>query len=598
MSSRTTASSHTTASSRTTASLYHMIWANYRLPFLKVILLNLVNAAVSVGIIAYINHTFISQPVFDTLSWLSLGQFSLLVLLLLVTTFLSQYALTRLGHRFVYELRTKLVKQIIDTTVPQIDHLGSARLLASLSSDIQSITVAFVRMPELVQGIILSVGVGLYLGWLSLPLLFIVMFWIVMTIWISTILVKHVYTHLTELREINDALYQDYQSIIEGRKELALNQHRAEKLYTDDFLAHAKSYEKTVTKSDTFHLSAVNWSNIMMFASIGIVFAVANYLDIPMGVATTFSLTILFMQSPLLHAVGAYPTLQTAQVALEKIQSLELAEHQLSFATDTVAQDWQSITLNNINYRYVGSSHNSNAPDTAVNNNGQNSDNSANSDSNQNPTNNILKSVNLTLQRGDVVFLIGANGSGKSTLAKIITGIFTPTTGTVQVDGQRVNSENNADFRQLFSAIFSDQHLFKQLIGVQGHEPDADLVSDWLHKLNLQEKVSVSDHKLSTDKLSQGQRKRLAMLIAVAEQKDILLLDEWAADQDPAFRRVFYQTLIPELKAMGKTLFIISHDDGYFEHADRLLLMKEGRLIELNAEERQRASKDAIAMLK
>ncbi|WP_323969942.1 multidrug ABC transporter permease/ATP-binding protein [Psychrobacter sp. 28M-43] len=595
MSSRTTTSTHTTASSRTTASLYHMIWANYRLPFLKVILLNLVNAAVSVGIIAYINHTFISQPVFDTLSWLSLGQFSLLVLLLLVTTFLSQYALTRLGHRFVYELRTKLVKQIIDTAVPQVDHLGSARLLASLSSDIQSITVAFVRMPELVQGIILSVGVGLYLGWLSLPLLFIVMFWIVMTIWISTILVKHVYTHLTELREINDALYQDYQSIIEGRKELALNQHRAEKLYTDDFLAHAKSYEKTVTKSDTFHLSAVNWSNIMMFASIGIVFAVANYLDIPMGVATTFSLTILFMQSPLLHAVGAYPTLQTAQVALEKIQSLELAEHQPSFATDTVAQDWQSITLNNISYRYVGSSNSSHAPDTAINDNGQNSDNS---DNNQNPTNNILKSVNLTLQRGDVVFLIGANGSGKSTLAKIITGIFTPTTGTVQVDGQSVNSENNADFRQLFSAIFSDQHLFKQLIGVQGNEPDAALVSDWLHKLNLQEKVSVSDHKLSTDKLSQGQRKRLAMLIAVAEQKDILLLDEWAADQDPAFRRVFYQTLIPELKAMGKTLFIISHDDGYFEHADRLLLMKEGRLIELNAEERRRASKDAIAMLK
>jgi putative ATP-binding cassette transporter len=124
------------------------------------------------------------------------------------------------------------------------------------------------------------------------------------------------------------------------------------------------------------------------------------------------------------------------------------------------------------------------------------------------------------------------------------------------------------------------------------------LVSTWLHKLNLQNKVSVTDHRLSTDKLSQGQRKRLAMLIAVAEHKDILLLDEWAADQDPAFRRVFYQTLIPELKALGKTLFIISHDDSYFEHADRLLLMKEGNLIELNAEERQRASADAISMLK
>ncbi len=565
-------------SSRATASLYRMIWANYRLPFIKVILLNLINASVSVGIIAYINHTFISRPVFDTLSWLSLGYFSALVVLLLVTTFISQYALTRLGHKFVYELRTKLVKQIIDTSVPQVDNLGSARLLASLSSDIQSITVAFVRMPELVQGVILSVGVALYLGWLSLPLLLIVMFWIMMTIWVSTILVKHVYHHLRELREINDLLYQDYQSIIDGRKELALNQHRAEKLYETDFVTHAESYRKAVVKSDTFHLSAVNWSNIMMFAAIGVVFAVSSYLNIPMGVATTFSLTILFIQSPLLQAVGAYPTIQTAQVALDKIQSLELADYQPAFGTDVAIQDWHSIDLTDIQYRY--DSNGSDTPSKGLS-----------------PASNILKDVNLTIRRGDVIFLIGANGSGKSTLAKIITGIFTPTTGAVQVDNQPIDSTNNGDYRQLFSAIFSDQHLFKQLVGNRGNDPDMALVTSWLHKLNLQDKVSVTDERLSTDKLSQGQRKRLAMLISVAEQKDILLLDEWAADQDPAFRRVFYQTLIPELKALGKTLFIISHDDSYFEHADRLLLMKAGKLIELNAEERARASVDAISML-
>ena len=568
-------------SSRTSSSLYHLIWVQYRLPFLKVILLNLVNAAVSVGIIAYINHTFISQPVFNTLSWVSLGYFAVLVLLLLITTFISQYALTRLGHQFVYELRTKLVKQIIDTKVPQIDHLGSARLLASLSSDIQSITVAFVRMPELVQGVILSIGVALYLGWLSLPLLFIVMFWIAMTIWISTILVKHVYHYLTALREINDDLYQDYQSIIEGRKELALNHHRAEKLYKDDFLSHAKSYQARIIKADTFHLSAVNWSNIMMFAAIGLVFAVSSQLDISMGVATTFSLTILFMQSPLLHAVGAYPTLQTAQVALDKIHSLALSDYKPEFITNAAIQDWQSISLTDIGYRY--GDNNNDSKDLAAENRDSSTD--------------ILSNVNLILNRGDVVFLIGANGSGKSTLAKIITGIFTPTTGSVKVDQQAISEVNNVDYRQLFSAIFSDQHLFKQLVGSQGNDPDMTLVMAWLRKLNLQDKVSVTDERLSTDKLSQGQRKRLAMLLSVAEQKDILLLDEWAADQDPAFRRVFYQTLIPELKAMGKTLFIISHDDGYFEHADRLLLMKEGDLIELNEEQRQRASADAISML-
>lgn len=581
--------------SGTSVSLYHLIWVQHRLPFLKVIFLNLVNAAVSVGIIAFINHTFISQPVFGTLSWVSLGYFAILVLLLLITTFISQYALTRLGHEFVYELRTKLVKQIIDTKVPQIDQVGSARLIASLSSDIQSITVAFVRMPELVQGVILSVGVALYLGWLSLPLLLIIMFWIVMTIWISTILVKHVYHHLRAIREINDDLYQDYQSIIEGRKELALNHHRAEKLYKHDFLSHAKSYQQRIIKADTYHLSAVNWSNIMMFAAIGVVFAVSNQLSLPMSVATTFSLTILFMQSPLLHAVGAYPTLQTAQVALDKIHSLALTDYKPEFVTNATIQGWQSISLTDISYRYAT---NPDMQDVTVEaTSAENSSLEQGSYTQNNHPSDILSDVSLTLNRNDVVFLIGANGSGKSTLAKIITGIFTPTTGTVKVDQQTILEANNVDYRQLFSAIFSDQHLFKQLIGSQGNDPDMSLVTAWLHKLNLQDKVSVTDDRLSTDKLSQGQRKRLAMLISVAEQKDILLLDEWAADQDPAFRRVFYQTLIPELKAMGKTLFIISHDDGYFEHADRLLLMKEGKLIELNAEERQRASADAISML-
>jgi len=549
-----------------TSSLYTLIWTQYRLGFVKVIVLNLINAAVSVGIIAYINHTFLSGQIFEALSWQSFAQFLAMVLLLLLTSFASQYALTCLGHQFVYKLRTQLVKQILDTPVAQVDNLGSARLMASLSTDIQALTTAFVRMPELVQGIILAVAVSLYLGSLSWPLLLIIMLWIALTIWISTLLVKHVYQNLTHIRDINDALYQDYQSVIEGRKELALNQQRAKQLYTQDLVGHAKAYKKTIIKADTYHLSAVNWSNIMMFAAIGVIFAVASYLGLSLGVATTFALTLLFMQSPILHAVGAYPTLQTAQVALDKIQSLQLAEYQPEFISPTANKAWQTLTLRNIDYQYSSQDL-------------------------------ILKQVNLTLNKGDVVFLIGSNGSGKSTLAKVLTGIFAPTSGEMTLDGRLITEANRAQYRQLFSAIFSDQHIFKQLIGKDGSAVDMDLVQYWQHRLQLQNKVSIDGDKLSTDKLSQGQRKRLAMLTTVAEQKDILLLDEWAADQDPAFRRVFYQHLIPELKALGKTLFIISHDDSYFEHADRLLLMKQGKLVELDPEQRKQASTDAISML-
>lgn len=549
-----------------TSSLYTLIWTQYRLGFVKVIVLNLINAAVSVGIIAYINHTFLSGQIFEALSWQSFAQFLAMVLLLLLTSFASQYALTCLGHQFVYKLRTQLVKQILDTPVAQVDNLGSARLMASLSTDIQALTTAFVRMPELVQGIILAVAVSLYLGSLSWPLLLIIMLWIALTIWISTLLVKHVYQNLTHIRDINDALYQDYQSVIEGRKELALNQQRAKQLYTQDLVGHAKAYKKTIIKADTYHLSAVNWSNIMMFAAIGVIFAVASYLGLSLGVATTFALTLLFMQSPILHAVGAYPTLQTAQVALDKIQSLQLAEYQPEFISPTANKAWQTLTLRNIDYQYSSQDL-------------------------------ILKQVSLTLNKGDVVFLIGSNGSGKSTLAKVLTGIFAPTSGEMTLDGRLITEANRTQYRQLFSAIFSDQHIFKQLIGKDGNAVDMDLVQHWQHRLQLQNKVSIDGDKLSTDKLSQGQRKRLAMLTTVAEQKDILLLDEWAADQDPAFRRVFYQHLIPELKALGKTLFIISHDDSYFEHADRLLLMKQGKLVELDPEQRKQASTDAISML-
>nr|WP_255016386.1 ATP-binding cassette domain-containing protein [Psychrobacter sp. PraFG1]UTT87650.1 ATP-binding cassette domain-containing protein [Psychrobacter sp. PraFG1] len=371
------------------------------------------------GIIAYINHTFLSGQIFEALSWQSFAQFLAMVLLLLLTSFASQYALTCLGHQFVYQLRTQLVKQILDTPVAQVDNLGSARLMASLSTDIQALTTAFVRMPELVQGIILAVAVSLYLGSLSWPLLLIIMLWIALTIWISTLLVKHVYQNLTHIRDINDALYQDYQSVIEGRKELALNQQRAKQLYTQDLVGHAKAYKKTIIKADTYHLSAVNWSNIMMFAAIGVIFAVASYLGLSLGVATTFALTLLFMQSPILHAVGAYPTLQTAQVALDKIQSLQLAEYQPEFISPTANKAWQTLTLRNIDYQYSSQDL-------------------------------ILKQVNLTLNKGDVVFLIGSNGSGKSTLAKVLTGIFAPTSGEMTLDGRLITEANRAQYRQLF----------------------------------------------------------------------------------------------------------------------------------------------------
>ncbi|ASY76285.1 multidrug ABC transporter permease/ATP-binding protein [Pectobacterium polaris] len=544
--------------------LLRIVYQQYRWPFLAVILLSLLSAALGIGLIAFINLQLI-ETVNQSLS--VLPQFLGLLLLLMGVTLVSQLALTTLGHHFVYRLRGQFIKRILDTNIARIEQIGSAQLLASLSSDIRNITIAFVRLPELIQGIVLTIGSAAYLAWLSPKMLVVTSVWIAITLWGGFMLVSRVYRHLTQVREAEDRLQKDYETVINGRKELTLNRERAQKLYEEVYQANAQDYRQNVIRADTFHLSAVNWSNIMMLGVIGAVFFMANNLGwADTNVAATYSLTLLFLRTPMLQAVGALPTLLSAQVAFNKLKRFDLADYQESFAAAVAPADWHTLELRDVVFRYDDSGFE-------------------------------VGPINLVITRGELVFLIGGNGSGKSTLAMLLTGLYTPVSGSLLLDNRPVTAETREDYQRLFSAIFTDFHLFGQMMGPQGTEPDTALVDSWLDRLNMRHKLTLENHQVMNLQLSQGQRKRVALLLAVAEQRDILLLDEWAADQDPQFRRVFYLELLPQLRALGKTIVAISHDDHYFEHADRLLEMHQGTLSELTGEAREQASQDAVAQI-
>jgi putative ATP-binding cassette transporter len=188
-----------------------------------------------------------------------------------------------------------------------------------------------------------------------------------------------------------------------------------------------------------------------------------------------------------------------------------------------------------------------------------------------------LGPLDLALEQGELIFLIGGNGSGKTTLAKLLTGLYKPEAGEIRLDGQRVDDRSRVAYRQYFSAVFSDFHLFESLLGLQSPALD-ERAGEYLRRLQLDAKVRVSEGKFSTTDLSQGQRKRLALLIAYLEDRPIYLFDEWAADQDPFFKEVFYQRLLPELKARGKTVIVISHDERYHHVADRIIKLDYGRI--------------------
>ena len=541
--------------------LLHVVYKQYRWPFILVIVLSLLSAGLGLGLIAFINRELI---VTLNASVKVLPPFLGLLLLLMAVTLGAQLALTQLGHHFVFRLRGEFIKRILDTRVERIDQIGSARLLAGLTSDVRNITLAFVRLPELIQGVILTLGSAAYLAYLSPKMLVVTAIWVAITIVGGWLLVARVYRHMASLRDTEDCLYADFQTIIDGRKELALNRQRAQQIFEDVYSEDAKRYRHHIVRADTFHLSAVNWSNIMMLGAIGLAFFLANTLGwADTAVAATYALTLLFLRTPMLSAIGALPTLLTAQVAFNKLKMFSLAPYQPAFPPRPAAKNWQSLELRNVMFRYGEQGF-------------------------------AVGPISMTLTRGERVFLIGGNGSGKSTLAMLLTGLYQPVSGEILLDGQVVDSDAMDSYRGLFSAVFTDVHLFDRLIDDRGKPIDPARVQSWLVRLNMQDKITLEGNRVLNLKLSKGQTRRLALLLAIAEQRDILLLDEWAADQDPHFRRIFYRELLPWLQEMGKTVFAISHDDHYFLHADRLLEMRDGVLSELTGTARDAATLDAV----
>lgn len=540
----------------------------YRWHLVAVLILTFIFSGFGIGVLAFINNKLMkATEQKELLIWTFIG----LLILFLITSVIAQISLTALGHKFVYLMRKQLVKQLLDTGTEQLNQIGKARLLASLSGDIRNITFAFVRLPELVQGSILVLCAGAYMFYLSESLFFVTALWLSVTVWVSNIAVRRVYHHLRIVRETEDKLYKNYQSAIEGHKELSLNRERAKFYFERELEESASTQRDNSVRADSYHTFANNWTNVMVLGAVGLVF----YLSLAEGwsnleTATTIALTILFLRTPLISAVGALPMLLNAKVALDKLSKLNLAPYTEDFAiSNPLPRDWKEIRFENVTYSYP----------TA-----------------EGTMSFALKPVNLTIKRGELIFLIGKNGSGKSTFSMLLAGLNHATDGKIFVDNIEITAANQRAFRAQISAVFSDFYLFTQLLGQAGFASLKE-AGQWLETLQLENKVTVENHRLSTTNLSQGQRKRLGLLIALLEHRPLLILDEWAADQDPTFRRTFYQVLLPLLREKGHTVFAISHDDNYFHLADRLLLISQGELRELFGEERETASHDAVEKL-
>ncbi|MDW6003274.1 cyclic peptide export ABC transporter [Vibrio mangrovi] len=535
-----------------------LVWTLLRgntFKFLTAILLSALSAGCGVAVISMISR--VSSA--DVITGQDVALLFVLIGLLFGLSFFSQAMLTSLGHHVVYRLRLHLSQRVLKTSVERIDQLGQPAILAALTKDVTSISQAFNSLPFVVYGAAVLLCCYGYLLQLSLPFFLCTLVMTILAVVIARQLMSSSRRLKREVRENDDALYDRYSGLLLGRNELKLSRQRRSSFFSGSLKPVVSKALGLEVKADRYTVLNGSWVNTSILLLIATIILIHSLFGVgTREQLTTFALTILYLRSPLAGMIGSLPALILGSVAYAKVQQLALHEGNDATGEQSEPQtQWQTLQMRDVTYQYPSESG---EPGFGVG------------------------PVNFELNQGELVFWVGGNGSGKSTCARLVTGLYTPHTGQLIFAGQEIHDDNRDWFLSHFSVVFADFYLFKQLINESGEQPDAALVEHYLNALALEQKVTVTGGELSTTKLSQGQRKRLALLLAYLENRSIILLDEWAADQDPAFRKVFYTELLPELKARGKTVIAITHDDHYFHMADKIYRIHQGNMMLLEDE--------------
>lgn len=511
----------------------------------------LLSGGLSAGLLVIITRTAanaaIASPFMAAVAFVGLG------VLALLTSLISRIVLVRFSQTAVFTLQLRLSRQILATDLRQLETIGLPRLLALLTEDIQAIATAVAVVPVLVINLAILLGCMIYIAWLSWQVLGLVLLLSgVASVSCRWFLVQG-RNVLALARDQQDRLFVHFRALVAGINALKLHARRQQDFIAQDLEATADQLRRYNNRGLSYFAVLDSWGKFIYFFAVGVVlFLLPTWMNLTAETRFGYVLTFTYLLGPMESVVNKLPFLGKANVALSRIETLALAPAKPapSLLPATPLSPWQQIQLKDITHTY-----HHRQDDTAF----------------------TLGPIDLSIYPGEILFIIGGNGSGKSTLAKLITGLYVPQSGEIWLDHQFVSDDNREQYRQHFSTVFADFFLFDRLLGLSASARDAR-AKTYLEKLHLDHKVSIREGQLSTTELSQGQRKRLALLTAYLEDRPIYLFDEWAADQDPSFKQIFYHQYLPELKAQGKAVIVISHDDHYFQIADRVVKLNDGWL--------------------
>lgn len=478
------------------------------------------------------------------------------IFLYLISQKLLRTKFIQITNEMIYAKRVEITNNILKTSFEKFEKIDTGRIYAGLNNDTEIISES---ANLIILGVTSSTTIIcclIYLSTVYVKGLLIALVVIAIAMFLYFIVGQKARRLWNQSRDIQNKFFQFINDLLYGFKELAIHQDKREEFKKDMFyqsnLYKEKRIEASVKFANVFILGEFLFTSVI--GTVVFLFPLM-FSGIDNQVLISFVIIFLYMSSPVYTLLNTVPNLIQVKISFERINQLidelRLVKEQTDISETVKAP--LTLTVKDLCYEYQT------GDDTKFK----------------------VGPINYQFQSGQIIFITGGNGSGKSTIAKLLTGLYKAKSGTIMINGKEVHPK---ELGQYYSAVFSDSFLFDKLYGIDWSNKK-QTIEQLMKLLRIEQKVSIRDGAFSQTKLSTGQRKRLALLISYLEDRKIYLFDEWAADQDPEFRKFFYEELIFQLKNMGKCVIAITHDDRYFNLADKVIKLDMGRIV--NEEERK-----------
>jgi putative pyoverdin transport system ATP-binding/permease protein len=469
-----------------------------------------------------------------------------------------------LAERIVAKTRIRIIDKIRQSNLLLYERVGKSHIYSALQESTITLSTSAGQIATGFSSAIMLFFTISYVGYLSVPAFVLTLIAISAGILLyirgSKALSQESQKFTAKEREFLRCL----DHLLDGFKEVKMHEPRSQDLYKNHLVRVVAEAEEVKNRTTRHFVQIGLFGQTFFYVLLAtVIFILPSYDPKEAANIVTIAALVLFIMGPLGDVVGGFPFIFRSNAAVANIQSLEAALDAAAGRVSLVegpvnhgiTNRFREIECREINFVY---------------------DEAVGRESFQ------LGPFGLTVNSGEVLFLVGGNGSGKSTLLKVLTGLYPPSGGTILWDGRQVTGRNLLSYRSLFSTIFADFHLFDRLYGLG--EQDPETIEALISKMELSEFVSIREGRFTTTSLSTGQKKRLALIVALLEQRPILVFDEVGADQDPRFRAKYYEEVLQELKEQGRTVIAATHDEAYFRCADRIFRMEFGNIEDVTAQ--------------